>query len=42
MEEANPLDKQILKDYIDACAQVKETKDALLKLQKAKKRRLLA
>jgi len=33
------LDKRILSDYIDACAQVKETKDALLKLQKAKKRR---
>ena len=33
------MDKQILKDYIDACAQVKETKEALLKLQKAKKRR---
>ena len=33
------MDKQILKDYIDACAQVKETKDALQKLQKAKKRR---
>ena len=38
-EEVNPLDKQILKDYIDACAQVKETKEALLKLRKAKKRR---
>lgn len=35
------MDKQILKDYIDACAQVKETKDALQKLQKAKKRREL-
>ena len=34
-----PLDKQILEDYIDACAQVKETKEALLKLRKAKKRR---
>ena len=33
------MDKRILNDYIDACAQVKETKDALLKLQKAKKRR---
>lgn len=33
------MDKQILKDYIDACAQVKETKEALLKLRKAKKRR---
>lgn len=39
LEEVNPLDKQILKDYIDACAQVKETKEALLKLRKAKKRR---
>ena len=34
-----PLDKRILNDYIDACAQVKETKEALLKLRKAKKRR---
>ena len=33
------MDKRILSDYIDACAQVKETKDALQKLQKAKKRR---
>ena len=33
------MDKRILSDYIDACAQVKETKAALLKLQKAKKRR---
>ena len=33
------MDKRILGDYIDACAQVKETKDALLKLQKAKKQR---
>ena len=33
------MDKQILKDYIDACAQVKETTEALLKLRKAKKRR---
>ena len=33
------MDKQILKDYIDACAQVKETKEVLLKLRKAKKRR---
>lgn len=41
LEEVNPLDKQILKDYIDACAQVKETKEALLKLRKAKKRREL-
>ena len=39
MLEVMPLDKRILNDYIDACAQVKETKDALLKLQKAKKRR---
>ena len=41
MLEVKPLDKRILKDYIDACAQVKETKDALQKLQKAKKRREL-
>lgn len=40
-EEVMPLDKRILSDYIDACAQVKETKEALLKLQKAKKRREL-
>ena len=33
------MDKRILSDYIDACAQVKETKEALLKLRKAKKRR---
>ena len=33
------MDKQILNDYIDACAQVKETEEALLKLRKAKKRR---
>lgn len=33
------MDKRILSDYIDACAQVKETKEALQKLQKAKKRR---
>ena len=39
MLEVMPLDKRILNDYIDACAPVKETKDALLKLQKAKKRR---
>ena len=39
LEEVNPLDKRILEDYIDACAQVKETKEALLKLRKAKKRR---
>ena len=35
------MDKRILSDYIDACAQVKETKEALQKLQKAKKRREL-
>lgn len=35
------MDKRILSDYIDACAQVKETKEALLKLRKAKKRREL-
>lgn len=35
------MDKRILEDYIDACAQVKETKEALQKLQKAKKRREL-
>ena len=40
-EEVMPLDKRILNDYIDACAQVKETKEALLKLRKAKKRREL-
>ena len=33
------MDKRILEDYIDACAQVKETEEALLKLRKAKKRR---
>lgn len=40
-EEVMPLDKRILSDYIDACAQAKETKEALQKLQKAKKRREL-
>ena len=40
-KEVMPLDKRVLEDYIDACAQVKETKEALLKLQKAKKRREL-
>ena len=39
MLEVMPLDKRILNDYIDAGAQVKETKEALLKLRKAKKRR---
>lgn len=38
-KEVMPLDKRVLEDYIDACAQVKETKADLLKLQKAKKRR---
>ena len=38
-KEVIPLDKRVLEDYIDACAQVKETKEALLKLRKAKKRR---
>ena len=33
------MDKRVLEDYIDACAQVKETKEALQKFQKAKKRR---
>ena len=37
--EVMPLDKRVLEDYIDACAQVKETKEALQKFQKAKKRR---
>ena len=31
------MDKQILKDYIDACAQVKETKKQIRKLRKARK-----
>ena len=31
------MDKQILKDYIDACAQVKETKEQIRKLRKARK-----
>lgn len=34
-----PLDKSILKDYIDACVQAKETKEQLLKLKKRKKHR---
>ena len=33
------MDKQILRDYIDACELVKETEAELLKIQKAKKRR---
>lgn len=33
------MDKSILKDYIDACAQAKETKEQLLKLKKRKKHR---
>lgn len=33
------MDKQILRDYIDACESVKETKRDLLELQRAKKRR---
>lgn len=32
------MDKDILKDYIDACAQVKETRQAILKLKKARRR----
>ena len=33
------MDKQILRDYIDACESVKETKRDLLELQRAKKQR---
>lgn len=33
-----PLDKQILVQYIDACAQVEDTKKEILKLKKARKR----
>ena len=33
-----PLDKQILVQYIDACAQVEDTKREILKLKKARKR----
>ena len=33
-----PLDKRILEQYIDACAQVKETKAELEKIRRAKKR----
>lgn len=32
------MDKQILEQYIDACAQVEDTKKEILKLQKARKR----
>lgn len=38
-EGVSPLDKQILEQYIDACAQIKETKNDLMRLQKAKKRK---
>lgn len=37
-EEAIQLDKQILVQYIDACAQVKDTKREILKLKKARKK----
>lgn len=33
-----PLDKQILVQYIDACAQVEDAKKEILKLKKARKR----
>ena len=33
-----PLDKQILVQYIDACAQVEDTKKEILKFKKARKR----
>ena len=33
-----PLDKQILVQYIDACAQVEDTKKEILKLKKARKK----
>ena len=33
-----PLDKQILVQYIDACAQVEDTKKEILKLKKVRKR----
>ena len=33
-----PLDKQILVQYIDACAQVEDTKREILKLKKTRKR----
>ena len=32
------MDKQILVQYIDACAQVEDTKKEILKLKKARKR----
>ena len=32
------MDKQILVQYIDACAQVEDTKREILKLKKARKR----
>ena len=32
------MDKQILGQYIDACAQVEDTRKEILKLQKARKR----
>ena len=36
--EVVPLDKRILEQYIDACAQVKETEAELEKIRRAKKR----
>lgn len=32
------MDKQILVQYIDACAQVEDTKKEILKLKKARKK----
>lgn len=32
------MDKHVLEDYMDACVQIKETKQALLKLKKKRKR----
>ena len=38
IREVVPLDKRILEQYIDACAQVKETEAELEKIRRAKKR----
>ena len=38
IEEVIPMDKEILKQYIDACEQVKEAKVDILRLKKNRKK----
>ena len=38
IEEVIPMDKEILRQYIDACEQVKEAKEDILKLKKNRKK----